>query len=81
MSLLLAGACASAFKALLTYHARGFLQCWGIGLIGLLVGQVLAENGIGVPLLATLRIGDVYWSQAVLFAWLLLFIVGRARLW
>jgi hypothetical protein len=77
----MAGACAAAFKAWLVYRARNFAQCWGISLVGFLAGQALAENAIGLPLLATAQVGDVYWAQAGLLAWLLLFVVGRTRLW
>lgn len=80
MSVLFAGAYAAAFRLLLGHRARGFAQCWLIGWIGFLLGQVAAEHlGSSLPL-ALPQIGDVRWVQATLAAWLLLFVVARRRL-
>ena len=80
MSLLFAGAYASAFRLLVGHRARGFPKCWAIALIGFLIGQVAAEH-LGNSLPFTLvQVGDVRWLPATAGAWLLLFVVGSRRL-
>jgi uncharacterized membrane protein YjjP (DUF1212 family) len=79
MLILMAAASAAAFKLLFGKQARGLLQCILISIIGFTIGEILAEN-VHLPI-ALPQIGDVHWIEALIVGWLLLFIVGRSRLW
>jgi hypothetical protein len=79
MLILMAAASAAAYKLLMGKKARGLPQCILIAVMGFLIGQILAEN-IHLPVTLP-TIGDLHWFEALVVGWLLLFIVGRSRLW
>lgn len=81
LSFLFAGVCAAAFKLFMGHRARGLPQCWGISLVGFLIGQVASERFGSLNPVPLPQIGDVHWPQAALTAWLLMFVVARTRLW
>ncbi len=80
MIVILSGICASFFKLILGDKVRLVLICWIISAVGFIIGQIVAEQIAGATGFIIAQIGDVYWPQGCIGAFLFLIIFGRKRI-